>query len=191
MKCIICKKFSIKIICKNCRTHLLNTQLSVRTLPDGFKIYSFYQYNQIEELLKTKHTHLGSSVYSILAKITFRQFAKDFPFPSKVYAMPIDDHIKSGYSHTAILAQALKVKNIKPIFSKLRAESRITYSGKTLDFRLQNPRDFQYTFKHNIDVILVDDIVTTTTTINEAKNMLIRNGVNPLFALTLANAREL
>jgi len=190
MKCIICKQFSIKIICTICSKDLLNTQLSTRILPDGFKIYSFYQYNQIENLLKTKHTHLGESVYRVLAKITFSQFAKDFSFKSEVYAVPIDDHVKNGYSHTAILAHALKVKNIKPIFSKLRAKSQTTYSGKTLDFRLQNPRQFQYNFKSDIDVILVDDIVTTTATINEAKNILIKSGVNPLFALTLADARE-
>ncbi len=190
MKCIICKQFSLKLICKNCQKTFLRPSRSIRTLPDGFKIYSFYAYKDIEDLIKTKHTHIGSAIYSILAKNAFFEFAKEFTFSSQIYAISIDDHVKSGYSHTAILANSLKSKNIKPVFNKLRAKNSVSYSGESLSFRLQNIRDFEYSFKSNIDAILVDDIVTTTTTINEAKNTLIKSKVNPLFALTLADARE-
>lgn len=190
MKCIICKQFSFKLICKNCQKTLLKPSRSTRTLPDGFKIYSFYRYQDIEDLLKTKHTHIGAGIYAILAQNAFGEFSCEFSFLSQIYALPIDDHVKSGYSHTAILANALKSKNIKPVFNKLRAKNHISYSGQSLTFRLQNPRDFEYSFKSEIDVILVDDIVTSTTTINEAKNTLRKSKVNPLFALTLADARE-
>ena len=190
MKCIICKQYSLKLICKKCQSSFLQPKLLERTLPDGFKIYSFYHYSEIEELLKTKHTHIGASVYAILAHISFKRFSDAFSFVNPVYALPIDDHAKNGYSHTAILTKALKSKNINPIFASLRAENHTTYSGQSLEFRLQNPRRFNYTFKSDIDAILVDDIVTSTTTINEAKNTLLKNAVTPLFALTLADARE-
>ncbi len=190
MKCIICKIFSLKLICKSCQKTFLKPSRSTRILPDGFKIYSFYFYKDIEELLKTKHTHIGSSIYAILAKNAFLEFAKEFTFSSQIYAIGIDDHVRSGYSHTAILTDALKSKNIKPVFNKLRAKNSVSYSGESLTFRLENTRDFEYTFKSDIDAILVDDIVTTTTTINEAKNTLRKSKVNPLFALTLADARE-
>jgi competence protein ComFC len=140
--------------------------------------------------LKTKHTHIGEAVYKILVKNAFTEFSKEFKFSDKVYAIPIDDDTNSGYSHTAILANALKSKNIKPIYSKLRAKNQITYSGKSLEYRLKNRREFHYSYRSNIDVILVDDIVTTTTTLNEAKNRLLKASVNPLFALTLADARD-
>jgi len=190
MKCIICKQYSLKLICKSCQTNFLEPKLLTRTLPDGFKIYSFYHYSEIEDLLKTKHTHIGASIYAILAHISFKRFSDEFSFINPVYALPIDDHVKNGYSHTAILSKSLKSKNINPVFASLRAQNRITYSGQSLEFRLQNPRGFHYTFKSNIDAILEDDIVTSTTTINEAKNTLLKNDVNPLFALTLADARE-
>lgn len=161
-----------------------------RTLPDGFKIYSFYAYAEIEDLLKTKHHHIGAAVYSILAQNSFTAFAKRFEYPSLVYALPVDDHTKSGYAHTAILAKALQTQKIRPIYKALRATNSVSYSGKSLTFRLQNPRGFQYTFKPNIDAIIVDDIVTSTTTLNEAKNTLLKSAVTPLFALTLADARE-
>lgn len=190
MKCIICKQYSIKLICKSCQNTLLEPRLSERTLSDGFKIYSFYHYSEIEDLLKTKHTHIGASVYTILADLALKRFAKAFSFINPVYAIAIDDHIENGYSHTAILTKALKSKDIVPLNGVLRAQNSITYSGRSLEYRLQNPRGFSYTYKSDIDAILVDDIVTSTTTINEAKNILIKNGANPLFALTLADARE-
>lgn len=190
MKCILCKQYSLKLICKKCQSNFLEAKLLERTLPDGFKIYSFYHYTEIEELLKTKHTHIGASVYTILAHLSFKRFSDAFSFVNPVYALAIDDHVKHGYSHTAILTKALKSKNIISVFKSLRATNFVTYSSQSLEYRLQNPRRFHYTFKSDIDAILVDDIVTSTTTINEAKNMLIKSGVNPLFALTLADARE-
>jgi len=190
MKCIICKNYSLKIICSACQNRFLQPSLSTRVLPDGFKIYSFYHYGEIEKLLKSKHTHVGASIYTILANLSFKQFADTFLFEDVVYALCIDDHVKHGYSHTSILTKALKSKNINPVFSSLRATNKITYSAKTLAYRLENPRNFKYSFKSDINAILVDDIVTTTTTINEAKNTLLKSGVNPLFALTLADAKE-
>ncbi|MCH9812616.1 MAG: ComF family protein [Epsilonproteobacteria bacterium] len=161
-----------------------------RTLPDGFKIYSFYHYSEISDLLKTKHTHLGAAVYAILAQNAFSLFTKQFVYTNPVYALPIDDHPSSGYSHTAILAKALHNKTIKPRYRTLRAQNQIAYSGKSLTFRLQNPRNFHYLYRSGIDAIIVDDIVTSTTTINEAKNTLLKHNVNPLFAMTIADARE-
>jgi len=190
MKCIICQNYSLKHICKNCQNKLLTPHLIKRTLSDGFKIYSFYHYSEIEELLKTKHTYIGASVYAILAKKAFSRFADEFEFPNKVYAIAVDDHVKRGYSHTAILTKALKSRNIQPIYSSLRARNHVTYSAKSLEYRLQNPRNFNYSFKSEIDAILVDDIVTSSTTLNEAKNKLLKCSVEPLFALTLADARK-
>jgi len=190
MRCILCESFSFSFVCKRCQKEFLNPSFSTRVLPCGFKIHSFYSYSDIETLLKTKHTFLGFFIYKILASNSFSLFAKEFSFPSLVYALGIDDHTKSGYSHTAILTKSLKSKNIKPIFSHLTAQNQVNYSGKTLNYRLENPRDFKYTFKKDIDVIIVDDIVTTGTTINEALTKLKKNGVNPLFALTLADARK-
>jgi competence protein ComFC len=51
-----------------------------------------------------------------------------------------------------------------------------------------NPRDF--TFKHNTDkdIILVDDIITTGSTLSQAINTILQNNINTLFCLTLADA---
>jgi len=103
--------------------------------------------------------------------------------------LPIDDRVHFGYSHTAILANALRAKNLKPIFHTLHAISKISYSGRDLQFRQNNPRNFKILKKITAPVILVDDIVTTGTTILEARNTLEKAGVKVLFALVLADAK--
>ncbi len=70
------------------------------------------------------------------------------------------------------------------------AKNRVNYSGRSLQYRLDNPRDFVYKGKSGIDVILVDDIITTGITLQEAQKVLIEKGVNVLFALTLADVEE-
>ena len=70
------------------------------------------------------------------------------------------------------------------------AKNRVNYSGRSLQYRLENPRDFVYTGKSGVDVILVDDIITTGITLQEAQKVLIKKGVNVLFALTLADVEE-
>jgi len=70
------------------------------------------------------------------------------------------------------------------------AQNRVHYAGKDLQFRLNHPRHFTYTGKSYIDVILVDDIITTGITLQEAQKVLIQHNVNVLFALTLADVEE-
>jgi len=190
MKCISCSAISLKTICNRCLSTLLKPTISKRTLSSGLKVYSFYPYSQIENFIKTKHTYHGAKIYDILAKNSFEHFAKDFKYKDKIYALPIDDKVKEDYAHTAILAKSLKSKYIKPIYGKLRAKNSVSYSTKSLEFRLKNPRDFNYTFKSDIEAILVDDVITTGTTLSEAYTILKKRGIKVLFALTLADARQ-
>lgn len=190
LKCILCQSYSFPLICKKCQKTLLVPSIRKRILADGFVVYSFYPYKEIEQLLKSKHTHIGASIYKILSRIAMKTFASAFSYTDKVYAIAIDDRPKSGYAHTAILTRAMQSSTIHPIYNKLRAQNSVSYAGKSLAYREANPRNFRYDFKSNIDVILVDDIVTTGTTLLEAKKVLEKHAVTPLFAITLADARE-
>jgi competence protein ComFC len=64
--------------------------------------------------------------------------------------------------------------------------NNIKYAGKSLDFRLKNKKEFIYNGLRGIDVILVDDIYTTGSTINQAIEVLKENDVNILFSIVLA-----
>jgi competence protein ComFC len=151
-------------------------------------VYSFFRYQNIEDLLLTKHTPQGFKLYKALAQLSFKPFIKEFIKKDNrpIYVVGVDENTKSGYSHVALLTHELRHKNVQVQHAKLMARNKINYSGKTLQFRLENPRDFVYKGKKEVQVILVDDIVTTGTTLVEAKQVLEQNGVEVLFALTLA-----
>ena len=190
IRCLLCKNLSLPLICLTCQQSFLKPTLSTRLIGDDFKVFSFYKYQDIAPLLKTKHTHIGASVYKILANNAMKKFAENFSFENNVYAIGIDDHSKHGYAHTAILSKALQSDVITPLYAKLRATNDVSYSTKSLAYRLKNKRGLVYHDKSDKDVILVDDIITTGTTILEAKKVIEKANSTLLFALTLADARE-
>nr|WP_223157496.1 phosphoribosyltransferase family protein [Sulfurovum sp. bin170] len=183
-----CHKLSWQTFCKLCQNKLLKPSISKRKI-GSLEVYSFFKYQNIEDLLLTKHTPQGYIVYRALAKQSFRPFIKNFIKEDSrvVYIVGVDENVKSGYSHVSLLTEQLSYKNSKVLYSKLMATNLVNYAGKDLQFRLENPRDFQYTGLEDIEVILVDDIITTGTTLQEAKRVLEKNRVKVLFALTLAN----
>ena len=167
MRCLMCENFNFSHICKKCRSTLLQPQIFRRKLYKDIELISFYNYDEIKELLFTKHTDLGFHIYSILAQESFKPFSEHFHTKEHYNAIAIDDHTKHGYSHTAILTKALRSYNITPHFHQLRASNQVSYSGKSRAFRAHNKRGFQPQKKFE-NIILVDDIVTTGTTLSEA-----------------------
>ncbi|HIP54711.1 MAG TPA: ComF family protein [Sulfurimonas autotrophica] len=187
MKCILCESYTFAHICKTCQKSFLSPSFFQRKLPGDINVISFYRYEEIKELLFTKHTDLGFSIYTLLAKLSFTQFAQEFHTKENYISLAIDDTIKSGYSHTAILNKSLKTYNINPLFNKIRARNSISYSGKSKTFREQNPRDFQVKKLTSDNIILVDDIVTTGQTLIQACNKINEQGKSVSFCLVLAD----
>ncbi|MEN8304199.1 MAG: ComF family protein, partial [Campylobacterota bacterium] len=140
---MMCESLSLTHICDSCQEIFLSPSLYKRKIYNNIEVISFYKYSEIKKLLHTKHTDLGYYIYSILAKNSFKRFADGFTFSDPISSVAIDDNILSGYSHTALLNRELKSKDIKPLFNKLRAKNRISYSGESREFRLLNPRDFE------------------------------------------------
>jgi competence protein ComFC len=188
MRCLSCHKLSISTFCQKCQERLLQPTVTKRTI-NGLDVYSFFKYQHIQDLLLTKHTPQGFKIYKALAKLSFKLFIDNFmnKDPREIYVVGIDENIKSGYSHVALLTHEMSHKDVNVIHGKLMARNFVTYSGKKLQYRLENPRDFVYSGASDIEVILVDDIITTGTTLNEAKQVLKKHGVEVLFALTLAD----
>ena len=143
MKCLLCSFWSLSHICEDCRRESLQPSLYKRKICGNIDVYSFYKYHDIETLLHTKHTDLGYYIFSILAKIAFKRFADNFTFEERVVSLGVDEHVKHGYSHTAVLNRALKSKDISPRFNKIVAGSSDTYSGKSFQYRLLHPRKFK------------------------------------------------
>ena len=114
MLCLTCKNLSFQIICKDCQNNLLIPSFHKREIEDGFFNYSFYTLSELEDLISSKYYFHGDRVFNLLAKLSFAKFAQNFVFEKEVFAIPIDDHTRHDFSHTAILAKHLKSQFITP-----------------------------------------------------------------------------
>ena len=190
MRCMLCERFSFSHICLTCKQTFLSPSIYKRTILNNIQVISFYKYEDIKDLLHTKHTDLGYYIYSILAELAFKKFTNEFSFDEKIASIGIDDRVKNGYSHTALINKALQSKTITPRYARLRSNNNITYAGKSKDYRLNNPRNFTCKEFIETNVILVDDIITTGLTLSEAYNALTCKGKEVLFCLTLADASK-
>jgi len=191
MRCFSCHKFSLQTICKECRDTIFIPSISTRKVAE-LDVISFFKYHNIERFIFSKYNNTGVRIYRYFAKEYLKPFIEAFEegVDSNIYLIAIDENIDRGYSHTAILSHYSQTSKIKALHSTLKAKNRVEYAGKSLEFRLNNPRDFVYTGKRDIEAILIDDIVTTGTTLQEAKRVLNECGVEIIFALTLADARD-
>lgn len=187
---MMCESFSLSHICSVCQKNLLTPTLHKRKVLGSIPVYSFYPYDAIEPLLLTKHTDVGFYIYTLLAKNSFTQFAREWRYENWVASLGVDDHSKSGYSHTAVLNRSLQSSGIQPYFGKLRATEQYKYAGKSVEERLLNPRKFQFLPFKEEEVILVDDIVTTGTTLSEAAEVLHAEGKRVILCLTLTDAEN-
>ncbi len=126
----------------------------------------------------------------MLAKLSFAKFKDFFDPRMTINAVALDDKVEDMlYSHSAILARYLKTKFVKPVFNVLKAQNHIKYSGKSLEFRQKHKRNYKLLKTIHEPVILVDDIVTTGSSLLEAKKVLEENKISVLFALVLADAK--
>ncbi len=188
MKCIICGKWSIKLVCNICdNTITLSPQKRISY--DGFAVYSFFAYQSVEYLLKSKYHLIGSKIYKILAHKAYSYFKDnvkgDF---SDTYAIGIDDRVERFYSHSGVIVREFR-HIFKPIIGALIATNGIHYAGKSLEYRQHNKKGFIYSGLDNINAILIDDIITSGLSLKEARETLESHGVIVPFALTLCDAR--
>lgn len=184
MKCLACGRWG-KILCPMCLPPL---SLGTR-LVDEMSVHSFYALSEIELLLHYKYTPIGSRIFSLLALRASEFFCKEFGGLQGLKAVGIDDGVKKGYSHTGVILHSFKRCGITPIYGELRARNQVSYAGKSLEYRKQNPKNFSTKLKDE-RLILFDDVITTGTSLKEAKALLQSLGNQTLFALTLCDARR-
>jgi len=194
MRCFSCDNFSIEPVCKNCIRDFLTPEMIKKEI-GNLEVISFFDYYLTVEFIKSKYTTSGYRVYKFLAQKYLAPFVesyyKSIHSSKPLYLIGVDEDISRGYSNVAQMVHYGALKNpTKALHNVLKAKSRVKYAGESLEFRLKNPRNFVYKGPKGIDAILIDDTVTTGTTLEEAHRVLKSSEVNVHFALTLANAKE-
>lgn len=187
MKCLICEDFSLSVICKKCDS-FIKLSPQKRHYADGFAVFSFYEYQSVEFLLKSKYHLIGSRIYKFLAKKAQRYFQSANGDFHGVYGIGVDDRVEHYYSHSGVIVREF-AKNFTPLFGALKAQNNIHYAGKSLKYRQNHKKGFVYSGRRDISAVLIDDIITSGASIDEARECLEKNGVKVLFALVLSDAR--
>jgi len=192
MRCTVCHRFSRDVICPACRDRLLTPKIS-RCTVGTVEVVSLFGYHAIEPFLLSKHTPLGHRIYRYLGRHFLAPFLSDFASSlsqhDPVRVIGIDEQVRHGYSHTALLTHSVSHPLLDVLSASLIARNRVNYAGKTLQYRLDHPRNFRYTGPSGAEAILVDDIITTGLTLQQAQQALQPKGAEVLFALTLADAQ--
>lgn len=186
MKCLLCGRWNLfDPICASCFPSLLPS----KRLIDEMSVYSFYAFSDVELLMHYKYTPIGSRVFALLAKRARDYFQTQVQIPKGVVGIGIDDVVKKGYSHTGVILHYFALCGIRAIYGELRASNPVSYAGKSLLYRQTHPKGFQ-TKISNQDVIIMDDVMTTGSSLKEAKKVLESKGNRVLLALTLCDARR-
>jgi competence protein ComFC len=117
-------------------------------------------------------------------------------FPSSIRAVvPVPLHKNREWTRTFNQAEILATRIAKlwdlPLWNALKKISKTkpqsSLSGSTRRFNLQNA--FQFRGKRRVkSVLLVDDVITTGSTLNECARILRQNGVKRIYAVTIARA---
>lgn len=191
MKCLLCEKWSWKIICTSC---LDDIPLSprVRNLCNGLKVYSFYRYEDVASLMHTKYQLIGSRILALLAKKAAQYFFNSFQGEECLEALGLDDYPYNAYSHTGLILRAFARESrgfLNPLYGVLVAQNRVHYAGESLAFRQANPKQFVYSGSPRA-LILLDDIITTGTSFEEAIAVLHDASCQVVFCLALCDARN-
>lgn len=189
----MCHRLSLQLLCSSCLDWIAPTP-STRTI-GGLHIYSVFDYNDIEILLKSKYTIVGSRILRLLATKAAHFFAQSNAILPNVFGIGINDKPRGGYAHTAIIAHAFeRHAKIKALYGKLIATNNVHYAGKSLDFRRKNPRRFATTLTQQCvgnGVILYDDIVVSGATLCEAATLLQKRKIPVICAITLCSANRI
>ncbi|MDR2153278.1 MAG: ComF family protein [Helicobacteraceae bacterium] len=187
MRCLLCAKLSLSFICRECR-EAIEVNPRLHNLRD-LRAITFYDYDDIAPLTNAKYYPFGSFALKQLAIKAFKPFFSELKLDNKAALIPIDDRVGAWYSHSAVLAKFGAAGIVTPRFGRLRARSKDKYAGQTLAFRQSRPRRFVFKDFEERDAILLDDLITTGTTLLEAGETLEKNGKTALFAVALTRAQ--
>ena len=189
MRCLGCRGWSLSPVCSRCEEEFFSPEFHERKV-GSLEVLSLFGYQSIEPFLLSKHSALGYRIFRYFGRRHMAPFlervSREAP---ELCLIPLDDlPRRGGYSHTALLARPA-AWSMRVLFGALRAQNPVNYAGKTLEYRLAHPREFRFSGPEGVEAILLDDIVTTGTTLAEAYEVLHEHGVTVRFALTLADAR--
>lgn len=185
-------------VCPVCAEPCLNGDVCgacVKNPPHFDALYAVFRYQEpLITLLQQWKYHAAlpySGVISALFKLVLPKLPTDTPFDGVLAVPPSSQRlVEHGFDHTAVLgksiAQALNIPLISP--KKIHRQHRVPQASLNRKQRLSNLKNsfsvhFNATDKH---ILLIDDVATTGSTLNELSGCLKKNGAKSVSAVVLS-----
>ncbi|MFC1561276.1 ComF family protein [Candidatus Latescibacterota bacterium] len=202
-ECPVCGgSFSAKeIICHTCIEAITDCSYqytpSKRVLTDIDEISILLPYNPVcRNLIHALKYHGMHSTGFVLGKLMARKIIKECSLPEKPCIVPVPLHLTKlsdrGYNQSEHLAEGFSSFTGYEICSDLITRQKNTNTQTALDHedRILNVRDaFRYTGERSLSgrpVILIDDVMTTGSTVSECAKALKEGGAGKITVCVVA-----
>jgi len=196
-RCVSCKTMG-SYLCANCFSYI---SFSEQNTKEGY--FSAIAYKGVAKKLiySFKYKPYLTDLREVLGDLFYESLIQQEGFMSALQTKPIfvpiplhSSRLKSrGYNHAAILASELAKRfNLRSIDLINRIKKTVSQYGLNKDERKENISG-AFAVIPNIskisqypNILLVDDIVTTGVTLNEAAKVLKKAGVQKVWGVSLA-----
>ena len=200
-KCLYCGRYG-NYICKECYNKLNNKSIFRKINNDYFDYVIFCSYYEgfIKKQIHNFKFHEKSFLYSYFLEFYLKNdkilyFLKKFDLITYV-PMNYNKEIKRGYNQSKLLAnelgKKLNIKVINLLEKSLEIKVQSTLSEKERENNVKNAFKFvEYNNIENKNIILVDDIFTTGSTVRSCSKILKENNCNKICIFTIAKTRKI
>lgn len=205
-KCLICNcnlnnsacSKLVDNLCKTCAKDVDKLSGFAHRIYKGIPIYSAYSYDKtIKNLIrKLKFSHKKQACLP-LSQYLFQYFEGIENIENSIIIYPSSYFTKTferGFDHMALIAREFsKISNIKYLKNAIQKVKHTTPQYKAKN-RFKNIEGAYRVNRKYIDelktknVILIDDITTTSATVEEIVNILLKNEIKNVMVLTISKA---
>lgn len=198
--CIFCNKQN-EYVCINCTNSLGKNTITYLNKDNLFPLYTYSdpKVRRLIKLFKYKHIHsLQKNMGELLCKYIEETLKSRHNF-QKAVLVPIPttklNLTHRGYNQAELLAKSIasckpKLFSVEKILAK-KIGSQSQTKQKTKSERIKNTKNtFTLTKKpdlHNKTIILIDDVITTASTMYSAKKLLQKSFNNPIYGFAFAH----
>ena len=184
--CEFCRRTTADVLCEYCYQRLASHRLSKSDRLNLYKSHSVYAWGRYDGQLKRaiaqmkyqNKPKIGSLLGTELGKAWLD--SKQVKIPSKIAVVPIPMHLKKqrerGFNQAEIIARSFCRLTGYQLSDRVLVRTRETEAMFNLSSRQERAKNLQGALRigkiPKYPVLLIDDIYTTGTTVNEAIKVL-------------------
>ncbi|MBD3282276.1 MAG: hypothetical protein GF387_01575 [Candidatus Portnoybacteria bacterium] len=183
--CFLCKKTNQENnICQKCKSKTKIDKVIIAT-----------QYKQVEDLIKKFKYQYIKELYKPLALLILKAIKQNkLQIPKNTIIVPIPIHKRKlkqrGFNQSELMAKELSKRINIPIKTNMLKRVKTSVPQAKTKTKKERERNIKNSFKaknvKNKNIILVDDVITTGSTIIEATKKLKNEKANKIIVLAIA-----